>query len=99
MIRPIVESLQIPIFNRVRSLHYEVYDVDKIPIRPDEIAKLHALEQISVVRKGATPINDSEVQSAKRIVPVCRLASVEQTSHQIDLHLDTGSQLACDAPQ
>jgi hypothetical protein len=97
-IRRFVEALEIPIFNRVNEISYEVTNLSEIQLRKEQVARLHELEQILVSRRGVKPFDESEIKAAEEIVPACRLASVEKTKNQISIKLNPGSQLACCAP-
>ena len=97
-IRPLVEALEIPIFNRVSEINYLVRDVGEIRLEKDEVASLHQLDEIVVTKQGAKPVVDSEVQTVSELVPACRLKNVEKTKNQISLQVSQGSRFACCSP-
>jgi hypothetical protein len=97
-IRRLLEVLEIPIFNRVNEISYQVTNLSEIQLRKEEVSRLHKLERILVTRRGVKPVDESEIKAAEDIVPACRLASVEKTKNQISIKVNPGSQLACCAP-
>lgn len=97
-IRRLVEALEIPIFNRINEISYRVTNLSDIRLRKEEVARLRELEQIVISRRGAKPVDESEIKKVEDIVPACRLARVETTKNKISLKVNPGSRLACCSP-
>lgn len=98
MIRPLVEALEIPIFNRVSEISYHVRDLSEIQLKKEEVASFHELDQILISKQGAKPVDDNDVEAATSIVPTCRLEAVGKTKNQISLDVSAGSRFACCSP-
>lgn len=97
-LRHMAESLQIPVFNRVREIRYAVRDMDEIQLDKEEVVRLRRLEKISVSRYGSKPFDSSDVDAAQSLVPSCRLGDVAAEKNRIQIDVEAGSRLACCAP-
>lgn len=95
MIRPLVETTGLPIFNRVNQISYSLSDLDSIGLGKKDLVQLGSLQRITVVKKRVKTVNEEDINRVKEIVPACRIADVQAEKHQIDLTVKQGSIFAC----
>ena len=90
----LVNRLQIPFFDRIEEIDFFLFDVKKIPLATDDLAKLSRLEKFSVRYKGQM-LSKSDLLTIESKVSKCRVGSIEKTDKQVDIQLDSTSPLLC----
>jgi hypothetical protein len=94
-IRGLVEAMEIPIFNRISEINYEVRDLNQIQLDKEDVMRLRELEKITVLKRGKEQVNESDVSAVESIVPLCRLASIDKAKNQIKVEVRPEFILAC----
>jgi len=91
LIRPLVETMGIPIFHRVKQIRYNLKNPSKITIDRSVMDRLHELELISVTKYPMQHVDEAAIKAIESNVPPCRLAAVETSENQVNLKISSGS--------
>ena len=94
--RGMVETMKIPIFDRVSQIESAYRDVGEIPLAQEDVKKLHELEKITVIKMFGS-LTASDLKAIEELVPPCRIASANNTANQIEVNVLPGNALACSA--
>lgn len=95
LMQGLVEKFEIPIFHRVSEISFTVSDLDQIDLSKTDVSHFHALERISISKRGAGSLDESDVRDSAELVPPCRLNKVDKSQKVIHLELGPGSPLSC----
>ena len=93
--RGLAKRCNIHMFDRIRKIEFKVIDPEKIQLTPAETGRLPELETISILNQLQFTVADTDVDTAKKLVSACRLASIEQNKNQIELNLNPPSLSCC----
>ena len=93
-----IQATELPLFDRVSQINYRVADPTQIKLAREDVVRMRELRQITVAKKRARTLSDTEVHAVTDIVPPCRLASVEKRPKaQIAVNMKPGSPYSCNS--
>lgn len=106
MLQGVWERLNVPYFNRITKLRFELQDVEQLPLTRRDLRQLSSLKTFTLTtnrtaQPTATPAAASAVatqalQKAKQLTPACRVASIFERNGHVDVHLKP-AYFACSA--
>ena len=97
LLRGLIEKMEWPIFYRITRIEYSLAKPTEIPLSREIVARMYELEQISVSKFSDEAISQTDIKAIEEAIPPCRLASISNTSREIDVALNSGSIFGCPA--
>ena len=90
LFRQLVESMEIPIFDRISKLRYNIQELDYVVLDKTDVAQMQKLEEIVVTKSDPQQVvSEAEISKIKQAVPSCRLASVDIDSKNVRVQVDS----------
>ena len=90
-LRPVIQGLDIPIFDRVHQVDYRIRNSEGLRLTRRDYSNFQSLEKITATNNyGLPPMTDTQVQQLVDAVPPCRLEKADIVEGSLTIKVKPG---------